>query len=365
MRIKLKRHKRSHEATRDAFLKSGAILTDEEKYGYFEELLEKLAHIENKVKEKKERLRDLEAQVDAVNAPKVKEEVKPELLARLSLPPGWRMAGSQLCDPEGNTFRTIHSALHHMITVSSSAEDDLETMTRNLVVAGWESSPGLAPGWRVRREGGKASYLAPDCCAYTARQPALARMAAEGASSLQLRAALGDSWLPDPALPDGWFTAPRNNGSGAYYSYMNIQGKHFESLSQVLRHLHEERCPEEAMERARRQLLGKGWLEAELLPPRWLFKKVDGALRLLSAEYINFRKTDQAIEHLQHSGLPPDEIVKFQSNFEILNAKPYKRKRDQRTTKKNIYQSLDWKEDESLPSGCQKNQKRILSPDVK
>ena len=254
----------------------------------------------------------------------------PAWMENLNLPAGWRVKMDRICSPEGYIFASqtaLHNALKFMLETGAPAED-IEQMKSELVrTGGWRTLDHLPPGWMTKTlkswtKDGKSSwtkhyYLSPKFHHFTGRESAIVAMREGGASEEEVRAALGKRWRQDPHLPAGWMASERSfaAGGGSITSYMNMEGKHFENLGQILRHMVANHHKDEDKAMVMKQFLAQGWQHRAGLPEGWFARTSGGKTHFLTPEFIPFKSPDKAVVHMNKVKTPEHIIRDFKEAF--------------------------------------------------
>ena len=143
---------------------------------------------------------------------------------------------------------------------------------------------------------------------------------------------------------------------------MNSDGKRFENLGQILRHLVGQGAPEEHLGQARRELEAEGWAGAEALPEGWMFKRTEGhCVRFLTPQYVRCKDLEQAVQQMKEHGVKEDQIETFKSHYKKFSFT--KVKKVKQLVMKEDMDVKEWKWNEDLPVGWTSSGKMLRDPE--
>ena len=171
-------------------------------------------------------------------------------------------------------------------------------------------------------------------------------------------------------LPPGWMKRSGRTQEGQEQErILSPEGEQFRSRFSALQNLVKQEAPRTEIEQMKALLVHEGFQTSNLLPPKWLYKRIsestDSAGRIsTNSAYIAdsgelFESVKSAIEYLQ--SVSPPNLEKLLENFKEFQA------RNSRTTREK---REDWQSDDTVPTGWKRRihesgKEFILAPDGK
>ena len=171
-------------------------------------------------------------------------------------------------------------------------------------------------------------------------------------------------------LPPGWMKRSGRTQEGQEQErILSPEGEQFRSRFNALQSLVKQEAPRTEIEQMKALLVHEGFQTSNLLPPKWLYKRIsestDSAGRIsTNSAYIAdsgelFESVKSAIEYLQ--SVSPPNLEKLVENFKEFQARNSRNTREKRE---------DWQSDDTLPKGWKRRihesgKEFILGPDGK
>ena len=245
-----------------------------------------------------EKVSDEEEEEEEKKGLQVKTEIDPEYLR--SLPAGWSYRNVQVglgniikrfISPAGKEFTSRIEAVRSL-SETAGAEVEAAQLRSGLSVDGWMSHPLLPSGWLAKpvcSTGTVFKFLTGQNQLLVGKKKVLKHLEGnedydnltsenvEKFLSLYLNmrrvTSHGDEWLKDESLPQGW-RYKKQGGTGADLArILSPSGEIFPSRQKALLHMIQNKFSEPEVRKMRSSLMFDGWLESELLPQDWSYRK--------------------------------------------------------------------------------------------